>query len=125
MVCQDLACQLINDHPYINVMIGGGQKNFYPQNVALPANKSEKGVRLDGRSLVTEWKNNQTTKNHRYCLVEKPSDLANCDASNTDYLLGKQLSSLTHIKPTLKACLIWDICYSIAICGSHAIQPLG
>ncbi|KAL5963706.1 Alkaline phosphatase [Taenia solium] len=88
MVCQDLACQLINDHPYINVMIGGGQKNFYPNTTALPANKSEKGVRLDGRSLVTEWENNQTSKNHKYCLVQKPSDLALCDGSNVDYLLA-------------------------------------
>ncbi|VDM31385.1 unnamed protein product [Hydatigera taeniaeformis] len=88
MKCQDLACQLIQDHPYINVMIGGGQKNFYPNNVTLPADKKMKGVRLDGRSLVTEWEDLQKSKKQKYCLVSKPSDLALCDASKVDYLLG-------------------------------------
>nr|CDS24570.1 alkaline phosphatase [Echinococcus granulosus] len=88
MKCQDLACQLINDHPYINVMIGGGQKNFYPQNVALPADLSVKGVRLDNRSLVDEWVNYHKSKGHKYCLVSKPSELASCDVSAVDYLLA-------------------------------------
>ena len=88
MPCQDLACQLINDHSYINVIMGGGQRNFYPNNETLPSDGTSNGVRLDKRYLVNEW--NATHENDMHCYVGKPSDLEKCDGSTDDYILGNK-----------------------------------
>ena len=86
MDCQDLACQLIRDHSYVNVVMGGGQKNFYPEADTLPADGTSKGARKDGKNLVDEWKTAHA--NDGYCFIGKPSDLETCNASSSDYILG-------------------------------------
>lgn len=88
MACQDLACQLVNDHPYINVIVGGGQKNFYSKDQKLPANESQFGVRLDGRNLVNEWIKKREAVGEKFCLIRKPNELVDCDANQADFILG-------------------------------------
>ncbi|VDO15581.1 unnamed protein product, partial [Rodentolepis nana] len=88
MHCQDIACQLIQNHQYINVIIGGGQKNFYPNDVNLKADDNKLGVRLDGRNLIEEWINNKTKENKKFCFVGKPEELKDCKPSENDYILA-------------------------------------
>uniref|UniRef100_A0A5K3FPB1 Alkaline phosphatase n=1 Tax=Mesocestoides corti TaxID=53468 RepID=A0A5K3FPB1_MESCO len=108
MPCQDLACQLITYNPDINVMIGGGQKYFYPDTVELPSDAKTKGTRLDKQNLAQMWIDNQEKKGRKYCYISKPTDLANCNADEVDYILGLPYGShmpytheLTWEEPTL------------------------
>lgn len=52
--CKDIARQLVEDDPgrNINVFLGGGWSNFYPNT---SSTSDGKGFRKDGRNLVKEW----------------------------------------------------------------------
>lgn len=89
MPCQDLACELIKHNLDINVMIGGGQMNFYPDTEPLPVNSSVKGARLDKQNLVQYWQDQQKSKNRNYCFFGSPASMAGCDFNTADYVLGK------------------------------------
>ncbi len=89
MPCQDLACQLAKHNLDINVMIGGGQRNFYPTTADLPAAPGTKGRREDGEDLVKYWRDQQTAKGRKFCYISKPGELDACDAATNDYILGK------------------------------------
>ncbi|VDL94519.1 unnamed protein product [Schistocephalus solidus] len=88
MHCQDLACQLIYNNRDINVMIGGGAKNFYPQGQEIPNQPGNKGTRLDNRTLVSEWIAYQEQQGRKYKFINSPQDFNTADFSNTEYLLG-------------------------------------
>nr|CUU99627.1 alkaline phosphatase [Hymenolepis microstoma] len=88
MYCQDIACQLIQDHQYINVIVGGGKKNFYPAPEKPKADDATVGVRLDGRNLIEEWEKNKTEKGKKFCFVGKPENLSTCNPSEVDYMLA-------------------------------------
>ncbi len=56
--CKDIASQLI-DFAYgdgIEVAMGGGRRNYLPADEQDPEYDNKKGVRLDGRNLMKEWK---------------------------------------------------------------------
>ncbi len=58
--CMDIASQLVawqGQHGKgFDVILGGGRTNFLPNTMADPEYPNMKGVRLDGRNLVDEWK---------------------------------------------------------------------
>lgn len=55
--CKDIAAQFVdfNVGDGIDVMMGGGRKNFLPHSVKDPENVEHFGVRQDGRDLTKEW----------------------------------------------------------------------
>ncbi|KAL7061778.1 hypothetical protein AAHC03_01480 [Spirometra sp. Aus1] len=87
MTCQDLACQLVYNNRDINVMIGGGAKNFYPAGMEIPNQPGHKGTRLDKRNLTDEWIQYQKEKGRKYKYINSAYDFNAADFSDTDYLL--------------------------------------
>ncbi|KAJ8391178.1 hypothetical protein AAFF_G00096070 [Aldrovandia affinis] len=87
--CKDIALQLFENIPEINVIMGGGRKYMFPKNtsdVEHPRELKHSGTRKDGRNLVEEWKNRMTNKRGRYVWNRK--DLLSLNPDNVDYLLG-------------------------------------
>jgi len=81
----DIAAQLI-DFPYGNgleVAMGGGRRNFYPNTMEDPEDAGSMGRRKDGRNLTQEWLNQFPNAAYVY-------DRAGFDAlgDNVDHLLG-------------------------------------
>lgn len=84
--CKDIASQLI-DFPYgdgIEVAMGGGRKNFIPAESDDPEYKGEKGVRLDKRDLMQEWKN----KYKHAQVVWNKKQFKDVKPKKTKHLLG-------------------------------------
>ncbi|WP_394200209.1 alkaline phosphatase [Shewanella waksmanii] len=82
--CKDIAAQLL-DYQYgagINVVMGGGRRNFIPSTMTDPEGKS--GRRSDGRDLTSEW----TTKYVNSAYAQDRDQLLAIDAAATDHLLG-------------------------------------
>nr|CDS27093.1 alkaline phosphatase [Hymenolepis microstoma] len=77
---KDLALQLIEDNPDINVILGGGYRNFYP----VGAN----GNRTDGRNLPEEWLKSKRKDGHSAAFVNDSREFLKSDYSKVDYLLG-------------------------------------
>ncbi|VDO06352.1 unnamed protein product [Rodentolepis nana] len=77
---KDLARQLIEDNPNINVILGGGSQNFYPQEA--------NGTRIDGRNLPEEWLKSRRNCNHRALFVNDSRKFLKTNFSEVDYLLG-------------------------------------
>lgn len=78
---KDLARQLIEDNFGVNVILGGGYRNFLPRNAG--------GDRSDGRDLIKEWHKDMLGIGRRATVVRNTKELLNIDFSHTDYLLGK------------------------------------
>ncbi|KAM7401726.1 hypothetical protein PAMP_017021 [Pampus punctatissimus] len=56
--CRDIARQLFENIPDIDVIMGGGRKYMFPKNtsdVEYPNMTKHSGTRKDGRNLVQEW----------------------------------------------------------------------
>ncbi|XP_065097249.1 alkaline phosphatase, tissue-nonspecific isozyme [Paramisgurnus dabryanus] len=87
--CKDIARQLFENIPDINVIMGGGRKSMYPKNtpdVEYPSEKKHNGTRIDGRNLVAEWLDRVKDKKGFY--VWNKRDLLSLNPNNMDYLLG-------------------------------------
>ncbi|KAL2090481.1 hypothetical protein ACEWY4_012744 [Coilia grayii] len=87
--CKDIARQLFENIPEINVIMGGGRKYMYPKDtpdVEYPNEKAHYGTRRDGRSLVNEWKERMKDKRAHY--VWNKNDLLSLNPSKVDYILG-------------------------------------
>ncbi|KAG1949727.1 alkaline phosphatase, tissue-nonspecific isozyme [Pimephales promelas] len=87
--CKDIARQLFENIPDINVIMGGGRKYMYPKNtpdVEYPGDKKHNGTRKDGRNLVGEWIDRMKDKRGYYVWNKK--DLLSLNPNNVDYLLG-------------------------------------
>ncbi|XP_076863802.1 alkaline phosphatase, tissue-nonspecific isozyme [Brachyhypopomus gauderio] len=87
--CKDLARQLMENIPNINVIMGGGRKYMLPENtsdVEYPGEKRHSGTRKDGRNLIREW--TDRTKDKRGNYVWNKKDLLALNPSSVDYLLG-------------------------------------
>ncbi|NXQ04405.1 PPBT protein, partial [Vidua macroura] len=57
--CKDIARQLVENIPEIEVILGGGRKYMFPKNVSdveYPHEEKQRGTRLDGRNLVQAWR---------------------------------------------------------------------
>uniref|UniRef100_A0A672M524 Alkaline phosphatase n=1 Tax=Sinocyclocheilus grahami TaxID=75366 RepID=A0A672M524_SINGR len=87
--CKDIARQLFENIPDIDVIMGGGRRNMYPRNtpdVEYPGDKKHNGTRKDGRNLVGEWIDRVKDKKSYYAWNRK--DLLSLNPNNVDYLLG-------------------------------------
>ncbi|KAK5602760.1 hypothetical protein CRENBAI_026665 [Crenichthys baileyi] len=87
--CKDIARQLFENIPNIDVIMGGGRKYMYPKNmpdVEYPTQSKHNGTRKDGRNLVEEWSNKM--KNERAHYVWNKKQLLSLNPNNVDYLLG-------------------------------------
>ncbi|CAB3997047.1 alkaline phosphatase-like isoform X1 [Paramuricea clavata] len=86
--CEDISSQLIN-YPYgdgIEVVLGGGWRNFYKCGTIAPDGKLLKGskCRNDSRDLTKEWVN----KFDNAAYVSNRTQLKNIDPIKVDHLLG-------------------------------------
>ncbi|XP_061543388.1 alkaline phosphatase, tissue-nonspecific isozyme isoform X2 [Phycodurus eques] len=87
--CKDIARQLFENIPNIDVMMGGGRKYMFPKNtsdVEYPDVEKHNGTRNDGRNLVQEWIDKTKDKKGHY--VWNKSQLLSLNPTNVDYLLG-------------------------------------
>ncbi|XP_074531987.1 alkaline phosphatase, tissue-nonspecific isozyme [Halichoeres trimaculatus] len=87
--CKDIARQLIENIPNIDVIMGGGRKYMYPKNtsdVEYPGVLKHMGTRKDGRNLVQEWVDRMKDKKGHYVWNKK--QLLSLNPNNVDYLLG-------------------------------------
>uniref|UniRef100_A0A667ZJ54 Alkaline phosphatase n=1 Tax=Myripristis murdjan TaxID=586833 RepID=A0A667ZJ54_9TELE len=87
--CKDIARQLFENIPNINVIMGGGRKYMFPKNmsdVEYPNISKYSGCRKDGRNLVKEWTDQMKDKKAHYVWNKK--DLLSLNPNNVDYLLG-------------------------------------
>lgn len=85
--CEDIASQMVNfSHgDGIEVMLGGGRRNFLPMEMADPEYPAvEIGLREDGRNLVTEWQ--QKYADGKY--VWNAQQFETINPKTTPHLLG-------------------------------------
>ncbi|XP_014813512.1 PREDICTED: alkaline phosphatase, tissue-nonspecific isozyme, partial [Calidris pugnax] len=89
--CRDIARQLVENIPDIEVILGGGRKYMFPKNasdVEYPHEEKHRGTRLDGRNLVQEWYDvKPPSKVSRYVWHRR--DLLTLNLSRVDFLLGE------------------------------------
>lgn len=81
----DIARQLI-EFPHgdgLEVVLGGGRSKFLPNTTNDPEDSGQKGERLDGRDLTTEW---LTQPNSAY--VFRKTEFDSIDPATTGHLLG-------------------------------------
>ncbi|GJQ75432.1 hypothetical protein Trydic_g12740 [Trypoxylus dichotomus] len=83
--CKDIAYQLIHDYigSNLNVIMGGGRRNFIPKNVT--DEEGEPGKRQGDENLIESWLQSKKGKNASY--VWNREDLLNI-SNDTEYLLG-------------------------------------
>lgn len=87
--CKDIARQLFENIPNIDVILGGGRKYMFPKNtsdVEYPSIAKHSGTRKDGRNLVQEWTDKMKDKKGHYVWNKK--QLLSLNPNNVDYLLG-------------------------------------
>ncbi|MGH0118323.1 UNVERIFIED_CONTAM: hypothetical protein FKN15_048559 [Acipenser sinensis] len=87
--CKDIARQLLENIPNIDVIMGGGRKYMYPKNtpdVEYPNEYKANGTRWDGRRLVDEWKSSKGNQAAHY--VWNKNQLLALNPHKVDYLLG-------------------------------------
>lgn len=87
--CKDIARQLFENIPDIDVIMGGGRKYMFPKNmsdVEYPGDKKQSGTRLDGRNLVQDWIDRMKDQKGHY--VWNKRQLLSLNPNNVDHLLG-------------------------------------
>nr|XP_033777818.1 alkaline phosphatase-like [Geotrypetes seraphini]XP_033777819.1 alkaline phosphatase-like [Geotrypetes seraphini] len=88
--CKDIAWQLVNNIPDIEVILGGGRKYMYPKNtpdVEYPEDAKANGTRLDGLNLTQVWlRKKPANKVARY--VWNRRQLLELKSQEVDYALG-------------------------------------
>lgn len=87
--CKDIARQLFENIPNIDVIMGGGRKYMFPKNVSdveYPNVAKHSGTRKDGRNLVQEWRDRMEAQKGHYVWNKK--QLLSLNPNNVDYLLG-------------------------------------
>nr|XP_020469226.1 alkaline phosphatase, tissue-nonspecific isozyme isoform X1 [Monopterus albus]XP_020469301.1 alkaline phosphatase, tissue-nonspecific isozyme isoform X1 [Monopterus albus] len=87
--CKDIARQLFENIPNIDVIMGGGRKFMFPKNtsdVEYPKIGKHNGTRNDGRNLVQEWTDRMKDKKGHYVWNKK--QLLSLNPDKVDYLLG-------------------------------------
>ncbi len=89
----DIARQLIEfQHGNgLEVVLGGGRREFLPNTKDDPEYADQKGSRLDGRDLTLEW-----VKQSKAAVVWNTAQFAASNPANTDHLLG--LFERDHLK---------------------------
>nr|XP_054768996.1 alkaline phosphatase-like isoform X1 [Lytechinus pictus] len=86
--CIDIARQLVEENNFINVILGGGRRNFLPNTTLDPEYASENttGSRTDGRNLIDQWLSDKLLFSSEY--VWNKTALEQVDLSSTEFLLG-------------------------------------
>uniref|UniRef100_A0A3P9IY34 Alkaline phosphatase n=1 Tax=Oryzias latipes TaxID=8090 RepID=A0A3P9IY34_ORYLA len=87
--CKDIARQLFENIPNIDVIMGGGRKYMFPKNMSdvdYPGVAKYNGVRNDGRNLVQEWIDRMKDQGGHY--VWNKQQLLSLNPKKTNYLLG-------------------------------------
>nr|AAN31766.1 alkaline phosphatase [Xenopus laevis] len=88
--CKDIAWQLMNNIPNIEVIMGGGRKYMFPKNtsdVEYPNDDKSSGTRLDGLNLTQIWLDQKPNKKAaRY--VWNREQLLSVNPQEVDHLLG-------------------------------------
>ena len=90
--CRDAASQLVDDHPYINVIFGGGRRYFIPNSTFDAIDSTVRGLRTDGRNLINDWKNFMESKNLSHQYVNNADGIRSIDATKIDYAFGMTYS---------------------------------
>ncbi|XP_053407392.1 alkaline phosphatase, tissue-nonspecific isozyme-like [Mercenaria mercenaria] len=86
--CKDIARQLIEDNPDINVILGGGRKFFLPDSKADPeTNSVDPAQRQDGRDLIEEWENDKKSRGKKHKYVWNRDDFMKV-TDKSEFLLG-------------------------------------
>ncbi|KAM8927312.1 alkaline phosphatase-like [Pelodytes ibericus] len=88
--CRDIAWQLINNIPNIDVIMGGGRKYMFPKNtpdVEYPNDPKANGTRLDGLNLTKVWLESKPNKQTAHYVWNR-DQLINLKPQAVDYLLG-------------------------------------
>ncbi|KAG8142233.1 hypothetical protein E2320_006175 [Naja naja] len=88
--CKDIAHQLFENIPDIEVIMGGGRKYMFPKNtsdVEYPEEEKYKGTRLDNRNLVQEW-GDAKPKDKKALYLWNRAGLMELNPAQVDYLLG-------------------------------------
>ncbi|NXR82665.1 PPBT protein, partial [Pycnonotus jocosus] len=91
--CKDIARQLVENIPEIEVILGGGRKYMYPKNVSdveYPHEEKHRGTRLDGRNLVQAWQEAKPRGKVAEYIWHRRGLLA-LNLSRVDFLLGESL----------------------------------
>ncbi|NWR72669.1 PPBT protein, partial [Centropus unirufus] len=89
--CKDIARQLVENIPDIEVILGGGRKYMFPKNasdVEYPHEEKHRGTRLDRRDLVRAWHDVKPPgKVAKYVWHRR--ELLALNLSRVDFLLGE------------------------------------
>ncbi|NWW76883.1 PPBT protein, partial [Climacteris rufus] len=89
--CKDIARQLVENIPDIEVILGGGRKYMFPKNasdVEYPHEEKHRGTRLDRRNLVQAWQEAKPPgKVAKYVWHRR--ELLALNLSRVDFLLGE------------------------------------
>ncbi|NXA09931.1 PPBT protein, partial [Sapayoa aenigma] len=89
--CKDIARQLVENIPDIEVIMGGGRKYMFPKNasdVEYPHEEKHRGTRLDRRNLVQAWHSAKPPgKVAKYVWHRR--ELLALNLSRVDFLLGE------------------------------------
>lgn len=93
--CKDIAYQLVYENHDIQVVMGGGRTNFFP-NTTIDPEYGKAGNRLDGRDLISVWRDLQKTKGKSHQYVWNKQQFNAIDPTTTDYVLG--LFENTHMQ---------------------------
>ncbi|NXF27092.1 PPBT protein, partial [Rhodinocichla rosea] len=91
--CKDIARQLVENIPDIEVILGGGRKYMYPRNVSdveYPHEEKQRGTRLDGRNLVQAWREAKPRGKVAEYVWHRRGLLA-LNLTRVDFLLGESL----------------------------------
>ncbi|NWY95128.1 PPBT protein, partial [Loxia curvirostra] len=91
--CKDIARQLVENIPDIEVILGGGRKYMYPRNVSdveYPHEEKQRGTRLDGRNLVQAWQEAKPRGKVAEYVWHRRGLLA-LNLTRVDFLLGESL----------------------------------
>jgi alkaline phosphatase len=74
--CRDLASQLVDRNSFINVIFGGGRKNFLKNDEYDYQMKDKRGLRIDGRNLIDDWskKLEAEKKSHKFVWNKEEFD---------------------------------------------------
>ncbi|KAK3789095.1 hypothetical protein RRG08_029844 [Elysia crispata] len=98
---KDIAYQLVKHNPNIQVILGGGRRNFLPSTTPDPGTGAISGhQRRDGLNLIDEWKEEKANRGVSHATAFTKGEFDAVDPESTDYLMG--LFSSSHMSYELQ-----------------------
>ncbi|ELU10153.1 hypothetical protein CAPTEDRAFT_149113 [Capitella teleta] len=86
--CKDIAAQLIEDNGYIQVLMGGGRRNYWPKNKVDPQYPTKNGTRVDNRDLMKVWRDMREEEGVTHADFYDKAGFDQVDPEKIDYMLG-------------------------------------